>query len=146
MVIVMKKEIGRRLLYGFSAVIFIVMLIVYSELTYWIKRAPQDINAAIKNNINHLEAITLAIEKYYRYHGFLPESLKNMVNDSDGRHSWIQITTDPWGNEIGYEIIKTQTNMTAKIWSYGSDNKPGGEWAAADVFRYWSPQKNGKIE
>lgn len=134
----MKKHFWRIILYGSTLLVITGIWILYTEISYWIARAPRDINAAIKSNVEHINSITNAVNHYYNFHGKIPQSLENMVNDPTGRQSWIQITTDPWGFKIGYKVTETSTNTIIKVWSYGSDNKPGGEWAAFDVVRCWS--------
>lgn len=135
----MRKYFGRIILYGSTLLILIVIWIIYAEISYWIDRAPRDINAAIKSNVDQINFITNAVHRYYNFHKKLPASLDCMVNDPVGRQSWVQIITDPWGFKIGYRVNKTSTNDVVMVWSYGSDNKPGGKWAAADVVRSWSP-------
>lgn len=42
-----------------------------------------------------------------------------------------RLPTDPWGND--YQYLSPGQHGDYDIWSYGSDGKPGGEEAAADI-------------
>lgn len=143
-------KINHRIIYN-KYLIFCVVLVILAmtyfiqDYLYWLKRAPRDIKIAIRKNKELVNSRIDAVGRYYNYHGFVPESLESMVNDPVGRQSWIQITNNPWGHPIGYSVSKSTTNTTVKIWSYGSDNKPGGDGAAADVSMEWNQPETNSI-
>jgi general secretion pathway protein G len=47
-----------------------------------------------------------------------------------------RLPTDPWGNE--YQYLSPGQHGEFDLWSYGSDGKPGGQDAAADIGN-WDP-------
>lgn len=70
------------------------------------------------------------------------EALRRRPGGDPPANNWKQggyierLPTDPWGNP--YQYLSPGQHGEYDIWSYGSDGKPGGQDAAADIGN-WDP-------
>lgn len=70
------------------------------------------------------------------------EALRRKPGGDPPANNWKQggyierLPTDPWGNP--YQYLSPGQHGEYDIWSYGSDGKPGGQDAAADIGN-WDP-------
>ena len=70
------------------------------------------------------------------------EALRRKPSGDPPANNWKQggyierLPADPWGNE--YQYLRPGQHSEFDIWSYGSDGKPDGEEAAADIGN-WDP-------
>lgn len=70
------------------------------------------------------------------------EALRREPGGDPPANNWKQggyierLPTDPWGNP--YQYLSPGQHGEYDIWSYGSDGKPGGQDAAADIGN-WDP-------
>lgn len=70
------------------------------------------------------------------------EALRRKPGGDPPANNWKQggyierLPTDPWGNH--YQYLSPGQHGEYDIWSYGSDGKPGGQDAAADIGN-WDP-------
>ncbi|MBI2901231.1 MAG: type II secretion system protein GspG [Planctomycetes bacterium] len=87
----------------------------------------------------HVGHLTIGAMLYREFNGDLPRSLRALVlrpKDAKvwpdaGFLPWSDVPKDPWGNDYEYD----PRGDDFKIWTWGSDGKPGGEGEAADLGR-----------
>lgn len=75
------------------------------------------------------------------------EALTRRPNGDPPANNWKnggyieRLPTDPWGND--YQYLSPGQHGDFDIWSYGSDGKPGGEEAAADIGNWDADRQSG---
>lgn len=91
---------------------------------------------------SRIRLLATAVELYHEKHAAFPETLKQMVEGSDGRLSRLLggATTDGWSHEIMFQVTDagkenkpTDQDRGYEVESPGADGKVGGEGAAADI-------------
>ena len=92
---------------------------------------------AAKQDIENLKkAVTL-----YRFDtNRFPEELRDLLKEPDGVRGWNgpyleKLPRDPWGNDYEY-ISPGRDDREFDIWSYGQDEKEGGEKMATDIISW----------
>jgi hypothetical protein len=91
--------------------------------------------------------LAMAVSRYQSKNGKLPESLDDLVSNSEGRIAQLlkNSTSDAWGHPLTYSVSKPTPAKAdgddahaAKVQTYdivslGADNKPGGDGPNADI-------------
>ena len=105
---------------------------------------PTDDEGRAKITGQRIRFVAATIEMYRGKHQSLPTDLKQLVEGSDNRIKSLLpgSLVDGWSRPLHYEQIIAQASRDAEtkapardfdLYSLGSDDKPGGESAAADV-------------
>ena len=115
-----------------------------TEVSKWRRLYPQYMSERTQKNEIIIDKAVLAIDNYYKFHGYAPTALSDLVSDPIAYKSWLLLTSDSWGRTIGYSVSVSGTTTVVRVWSYGCDGKPGGEGSAADLYREWQPNKADK--
>jgi hypothetical protein len=125
------------------SVIAIGIIIYYFvfEVFYWTRRLPIDVAKAVKANERRVDGVVSGIKQFYNYHGYLPDTINELVRDVDDHRPWVLLVDDEWGRLIEYTVSYSGTSTVVRVWSYGSDGKPGGISSAKDTFREWRPRR-----
>jgi hypothetical protein len=113
-----------------------------ADVLYWIKRVPLDASSVIAANERRVDCVVSGIEEFYNHHGYVPRAIHELKSDSHDRRAWVLLVNDEWGRLIGYTADNSKTGITVRVWSYGSDGKPGGTNTAQDILREWKVHSN----
>jgi general secretion pathway protein G len=141
----MKMSSYRRSAAGFTLIEIMVVVVILGILAAVvvprIMDRPDD--ARIARSKQDIRAIESALNLYKLDNFYYPttqQGLEALVSPPSGdppAKNWKpggyigQMPKDPWGNP--YQFLSPGTKGQVDIFSLGSDNKPGGEGAAADI-------------
>ena len=92
-------------------------------------RIPRADRAKMRETRETMRSLHLDLTTYHQINGNYPEDLKTLVDDEVLE----SVPKDAWGRDFNYTHEKPEFRLT----SYGSDGKPGGKLAAADIV--WTP-------
>ena len=133
-----KTKIRRSAFTLIEVVVVIVILVTLASIA-----TPLYMNYVKKANVSaaktQIKMFDDALEQYRGDVGDYPESLQDLVQNTEDNEKWkgpylkpAAIPKDPWGHE--YEYKKPGDNdHEYDIVCYGSDGEPGGEGDKADI-------------
>lgn len=140
----MRREKGFTLI-EIMVVVVIIGLLATLVLPRVLGRQEQ---AQIEKAKADIQALSSAL-KLYKLDNFnypsTQQGLEALRREPDGdppANNWKKggyierLPTDPWGND--YQYLSPGQHREFDLWSYGSDGKPGGQDAAADIGN-WDP-------
>ena len=92
--------------------------------------------AKVKAAGSQIDRLAMAVESYYLDTGTTPDSLEELVVESDvagwnGPYVKPSSLKDPWGRDYVYEYPGEHGDFD--IYSLGADGQPGGEDKNADI-------------
>ncbi len=139
----MKSFLGRSRLghRGFSLIELMVVMVIIGLLAALVAprlfpKLGKGKQAAAKAQI---ELLSQALDQYRLDTGTYPSTQEglNALMTNPGQEKWDgpylkkNVPTDPWGNPYTYQVPGTHGEYD--LFSYGRDNKPGGEGEDKDV-------------
>jgi general secretion pathway protein G len=141
----MKNRSFRRLSAGFTLIEIMVVVVILGILAAVvvprIMDRPDDARIArCKQDIRAIESALNLYKLDNFYYPTTQQGIEALVSPPSGdppAKNWKpggylpQVPKDPWGNP--YQFLSPGTKGQIDIFSLGSDNKPGGEGAAADI-------------
>ncbi len=95
-------------------------------------------NSALRKIQADLESLTSVLAEYKRLNRLYPfrgSNLSELVTDATVKGLIERIPNDPWGRPYNWSSIQWGGSATSeyRLWTYGQDNKEGGEGINADV-------------
>lgn len=124
---------------GFSLIELLVVLVILGMIAGLVVpniRGKSE-TAKARTAVAEVQRLSMAVDEFYLDTGQTPRRLEELVEEPGNVSNWNgpyvnnSNLNDPWGNPYQYRFPGEHRDID--IFSYGSDNQPGGEDAARDI-------------
>ena len=130
------KGLKNRMLLSFV----LLMLILFLSTAFFLPKLVVRNNEDKKERAHGMiKIISDALERFYHDNGRYPNTdegleLLTIKNDKEKRPYLNGLPADPWRSPFQYRNPGTRYRHSYDLWSYGADEKPGGDGQDADIY------------